>query len=168
MGHRKSEQINILQIIIGFAALIFGTLVYFSDRISDHVYFIRYFDLNLQFFKDFPPIFGEINHSLPDFIHTFSFIMITAGITGYGKGKYLFICLFWLCVDCVFEFGQKYSQQLVGYIPTWFASIPFLENTRPFLQKGTFDIYDIIAFMAGTITAYYILIKTAKTGSHKA
>lgn len=148
--------INKLQIFIGFAGLIFGTLVYLIDRHPDQTYFIQIIGLSLH---TLPNIFGYFGNNLPAFIHVFSFILITGGLLSTKKYT-LTICLGWFLIDCVFELGQKYPSLSSSVIPDWFNGIPFLENTKYFFLQGTFDILDLIAICFGTVIAYFVLQTT--------
>jgi len=46
----------------------------------------------------------------------------------------------------------------LSIIPDWFEGIPFLENTRNYFQRGTFDMADLVAIAVGTAAAYVIII----------
>jgi hypothetical protein len=107
-------------------------------------------------------LFGIIGNSLPAFIHIFSFILMTAGLIFCQKRGYLIICLPWFLVDCAFELGQKYSTWSSSIIPNWFAGIPFLENTKNYFLKGTFDFIDLAAIALGTMIAYFVISATSK------
>ena len=154
--------INTVQILIGLAGLLVGALVYLVDRPPDQTYFVFASPIKLSLRQILPNLFGLIGNFLPDFIHVFSFILITAGITSFGKKGYVSICLGWLIIDCAFELGQKYSTIPLKIIPDWFDSIPFLENAKNYFLKGTFDIVDVTAISLGALAAYYILLKTMK------
>lgn len=105
-----------------------------------------------------PKVFGPLGNYLPDFIHPFSFILITAGIISCRKREYIIICLSWLVIDYAFELGQKYDTLLLRIIPDWFSGFLFLEAAESYFRMGTFDCYDIIAIFLGTAMAYLFLI----------
>jgi hypothetical protein len=105
-----------------------------------------------------PNLFGNVGHSLPDFIHVFSFILLTAGISSYGKRGYRLICLSWLLIDSAFELGQKYLKQPMKNLPDRFDGIPILEAVKSYFIHGTFDYIDLISIALGTIAAYIVLI----------
>jgi hypothetical protein len=151
---------NRLQILVGIAALLFGTLVYLIDRPPEQTYFVYLSPINLSLYKKLPNFFGTIGNSLPTFIHVFAFILITAGLTSCKKGGYIAICLGWFLVDIAFEVGQKFSSRSAEIIPDWFEGIPFLENTKNYFTHGTFDFYDIISIALGALAAYIVLLKT--------
>ena len=154
--------INRIQILIGVAGLLVGSLVYLIDRPPDQTYFVYSSKIDISLFNTIPNLFGLIGNSLPDLLHVFSFILITAGLIYCQKRGYLIICLSWFLVDCAFELGQKYNAWSSRIIPDWFAGIPFLENTENYFRKGTFDILDLVAIAFGTTIAYFILLTTSK------
>jgi hypothetical protein len=158
---KKSEnQANRLQILIGIVFLLIGGLVYLADRPPDLTYFVYRFDTILSLYKILPNLFGFLGNWLPDFIHVFSFILITAGIVSCGKKGYLLISFGWLIIDCGFELGQKYNSLIPRIIPDFFKGIPILEAIDGYFCAGTFDYYDIIAIFLGTTAAYFILLTT--------
>lgn len=151
---------NRLQILIGVAALLLGTLVYLIDRPPEQTYFVYLSPINLSLYKKLPNFFGAIGHSLPTFIHVFAFILITAGLTSCKKGGCILICLGWFFADIAFETGQKFSSWSANLVPAWFESIPFLENTKNYFTHGTFDFYDIFSIALGALAGYFVLLKT--------
>jgi hypothetical protein len=52
----------------------------------------------------------------------------------------------------------------IKFIPDWFASIPFFENTGDYFSRGTFSLSDLAAIFIGTIAAYFIVITTKREG----
>lgn len=160
---RHTESVNRLQILSGVLIFCIGALVYLIDRPPEHTYFFNRYEFITTLHKTLPALFGPLGNYLPDFIHPLSFILITAGILSFRKRRYLIICISWLIVDCVFEFGQKYSTLFLKAVPDRFSGIPFLEAFEAYFRKGTFDPYDILAIFAGTITAYFILVLTRKS-----
>lgn len=156
----KSRSVNWLQILIGVAGLLIGALVYLVDRAPDQTYFVYNSSINLSFYNVLPNLFGPLGNSLPAFIHVFSFILITAGLTSCQKKGYLIICLSWLIVDISFELGQQFDALAVKIIPDWFVGIPIIGNTENYFLQGTFDFFDLAAIMTGTATAYLGLLLT--------
>jgi len=153
---------NKLQVLIGAAALLIGSLVYLIDRAPGETYFVYSTGVNISLHNIVPGVFGPLGHSLPAFIHVFAFVLITAGIVSCGRRGWLIICLSWFLIDSAFEFGQKFSRWTVNFIPRSFESIPILENTKGFFLRGTFDVYDLAAMAIGAITAYAVLTATVK------
>ena len=156
------SSINTRQILTGMAVLLLGSLVYLVDRPPDHTYFVYNNFVNISLHNTLPSLFGSIGNSLPAFIHVFSFILITASLISCRKKGYLFICLGWFLVNCVFELGQKFSSLTLKIIPSWFSSIPFMENTRNYFLYGTFDYIDLAAITFGAVMAYFVLLITNK------
>ena len=99
-------------------------------------------------------------NSLPDFLHVFSFILITAGLLSCKKKCSIIVCISWFSLDFLFELLQKDNALPLKIIPNWFKGIPFLENTENYFSQGTFDIADLIAIIVGTAIAYFILLTT--------
>jgi len=158
----SSIEMNKTQILIGFAALLLGTLVYIIDRPPGDTYFVSNSSIPISLHSRLPSLFGAVGNSLPDFIHPFSFILITAGILSCGKRGCIITSLAWLVVDLGFEFGQKYKEFSLRFIPDWFEGIPFLENSTNYFKLGTFDILDVAAIILGTVLAFIVLIITIK------
>jgi len=152
--------INTRQILTGIAVLLFGTLVYLTDRPPDQTYFVYSIPFNISLHNTIPNLFGLIGNSLPAFVHVLSFILITAGLISCRKKGSIVICLSWVLVDCAFELGQKFNSLPLKIIPDWFESIPFLENTENYFVHGIFDYIDLVAIVIGAITAYFILLTT--------
>ena len=152
--------INIRQILIGLAVLLLGTLVYLIDRSPDQTYFVYKSFVNISLHNTLPNLFGFVGNSLPSFIHAFSFILITAGLLHCQKRGCLIICACWFLVDCAFELGQKFNLWSSKIIPDWFGGILFLENTKNYFTRGTFDYFDLTAIIIGAIAAYFVLLYT--------
>ena len=154
------RRINWVQISIGVVVLAVGSLIYLIDRPPDHTYFVYSSPINISLFTTIPNIFGLIGNSLPEFLHVFSFILITAGLIYCQKRGFLIICLSWFLVDSAFEVGQKFTTWSTSIVPDWFAGIPFLENTENYFLQGTFDFSDLAAIAFGTAIACFVLLTT--------
>jgi hypothetical protein len=159
----QSKNINIVQILIGIAGLIVGSLVYLIDRPPEQTYFVDSSKINISLFNTLPKLFGTIGNFLPDFLHVFSFILITAGLFSFKWKGYLIICLSWFFVDGAFELFQRFNTLPLRIIPDWFEGIPFLENTNNYFQQGTFDTIDMVAIILGTATAFLVILITKRT-----
>ena len=105
---------------------------------------------------------GVVGNNLPSFIHAFSFILITAGLTIYQRRHALLICLSWFLVDSAFELGQHVITETSAVIPSWFSGVLVLENTKNYFAQGTFDLNDLIAVALGAVIAYLVLLLTGK------
>jgi hypothetical protein len=148
--------------LIGLGGLFLGTLVYLIDRPPEATYFIHFSRIKISLYGLLPNVFGAIGNSLPDFLHAFSFILLTAGLLSWQKRGSLVICLGWFSIDLLFELFQKFNTLPLRIIPEWFKGIPFLENTESYFTQGTFDILDLFAISLGTVTAYFVLLATNK------
>jgi hypothetical protein len=154
--------INKKQILIGFIALLIGSLVYLIDRSPGQTYFIFKAPFSISLYHSIPNLFGIIGDSLPAFLHVFSFILLTGSLIFCSKRGYLIICLFWFLVDAAFELGQKFNGVTSHIIPDWFEGIPFLENTKAYFLHGTFDVVDLAALAVGSLAAYIVISATGK------
>lgn len=150
--------INIRQFIIGFAVLIFGLGFYILFR--DQTYITH--QLSIESIQLPHHAGGVVWDGLPSFVHVFSFSMITASLIKAYKFRYFIVCAIWLIINCLFEFSQKYKVLAIGITPSWFESIPFLENTKNFFINGTFDVMDIFSIFAGTVTAFCLMTITSQ------
>jgi hypothetical protein len=158
----SDDPVNKLQILIGVVFLFIGGLVYLIDRSPDLTYFVYRYGLILSLHNILPKIFGPFGNSLPDFIHVFSFILITAGIASCGKRGCFIISFSWLIIDWAFELGQGYSSLTLRIIPDWFSGIPILEAVEGYFRMGTFDFNDMIALLLGASAAYLVLLSMIK------
>jgi len=154
--------LNWRQIGIGLGSLIIGALVYIIDRPPEETYFIYRLPFDISLHDRLPQIFGPIGNVLPDFLHVFAFILITAGVLNTGRRGQVVICICWLSVDTLFEVGQRF-RWLADMVPVWFAQVPFLENTANYFRYGSFDSLDLVAIALGTAAAYGILRLTSRS-----
>jgi hypothetical protein len=154
--------VNKIQFFMGLLALCLGALVYLTLRSPDQIYFTRYFNILEPLFEIRSPVLKTIGGRLPAFLHVFSFSLITASFFRYNKKAYTAICTGWFLVNCAFELGQKYKAQATQMVFDFFDKIPFLESTRNFFLRGTFDIFDLIAFALGTVAAFLLLLATSR------
>jgi len=159
---QKEGVVNGVQILIGLGGLAVGTLVYLIDRPPEATYFLHFTRIKISLYGILPNVFGAIGNSLPDFLHVFSFILLTAGLLRWGKKGSLAICLGWFLIDVIFELFQKFNALPLKIIPKWFNGIPFLENTENYFTQGTFDFFDLIAIALGAAIACGVVINTNK------
>jgi hypothetical protein len=156
------RQINKTQILIGVIVLLLGSFIYLVDRPPDQTYFVYSSPVKITLFNTIPNVFGSIGGSLPECIHVFSFILITAGLLFCNRRGYRIICLSWFLIDAAFEIGQHFPAWSSKIIPHWFTGIPFLENTESYFLHGTFDFIDLAAIGFGTLIAYGVLLTTQR------
>jgi hypothetical protein len=156
------RHINKTQVLIGVVVLFLGSFIYLVDRPPDQTYFVKSSPVKITLFNTIPNVFGFIGGSLPEFVHVFSFILITAGLLFCNERGYPVICLSWFLLDAAAEFGQYFTIWYSKIIPDWFTGIPFLENTESYFLHGTFDFIDLVAITLGTLIAYLVLLTTKK------
>jgi len=153
----RGKHLNTPQLLIGFNALLLGAIFYYFFRSSGNIYFIEFLGLAPQLHITMPPLLTGVGRCLPTFIHVFSFILLTAGFVAGSKKSYLIIALAWCAIDLLFEIGQGFGREIMQIIPDWFSDIPFLENTRNYFMRGSFDWYDLVSIAIGSLAAYFIL-----------
>jgi hypothetical protein len=163
----RNNKANFYFILIGSIALLISVLVYYIDRPPGQTYFVNKYSEDLSMHDRIPSLFGVVGESFPDFIHVFSFILLTAGVSSCGKKGYRVICLSWLLIDSAFELGQKYLKQPIKDLPDWFDGIPILEAIKPYFILGTFDYIDLLSIVLGTIAAYVVLIRITEKKDSK-
>ncbi|NVM57153.1 MAG: hypothetical protein HWN51_03415 [Desulfobacterales bacterium] len=147
---------NSRQFAVGFSALLVGLMEYVFSRPADSTYLGKMIG---ALAGDFPfriEMFGIFGGILPEYVHAFSFALITMAIFPRAVKKVRgAICLFWLVVELFFEIGQYFGQQIAGYIPKAFDHIFMLDNLKSYFVNGTYDHLDVLAICLG-ITAAYI------------
>ena len=156
------RHINKTQIFIGVVVLFLGSIIYLVDRPPEQTHFVKSSPVKITLFNTIPNVFGSIGGSLPECIHVFSFILITAGLLFSNRRGYLIICLSWFLLDAAFEVGQYFSAWSSKIIPDWFTRVPFMETTKSYFLHGTFDFIDLAAIGFGTMIAYVVLLTTQK------
>ena len=157
MTKRLFAKQHIIAILIGITALIPGIVVYVSDRPPGSTYFLNHLPIHLYLPWREIDLFGQVGYVLPDFIHVFSFSLITAGVSAASRPGQLWSCAFWVCIDSLFEVGQGFSHKLASHIPPWFDNLPILENTAAYFRNGTFDWLDLVAIFLGGTAAFAVL-----------
>lgn len=146
-------------LVIAIGAMCVGVLVYVFDRPSEYIYFLPDgLSLNHQTGR----MFGSIGNYLPTFLHVYTFILLTVIVAIPAGIKLIPICTVWFTLDSLFEVAQlnPIAQWIGSHLPTWFEGVPFLENVADYFLMGTFDAFDLISIVAGTvaacITIYYV------------
>ena len=160
--NKTSDHINKLRLLIGGTALFAGGFIYLINRPPDSAYFIYRYGPILSLHRLLPEISIPFGNSLPEFIHAFSFILITASVISNRERGELVIAFSWCIIDCVFELAQRYKVVSLSLIPDWFEKFPVLGNCRSYILHGTFDLRDMIAIFLGSLTAYLILLTTMR------
>jgi hypothetical protein len=157
VNRNNKYEIDWAMIIIALVALAIGIVVYIYDRPASHIYFVPEL---LSHYQQGTRLFGFVGYHIPEFVHVFAFSLLTAAIFGRHKKDAMFICLFWLFIDALFEIAQyqKIANSVVPYIPDWFNEIPLLENTKNYFLYGRFDVLDLIAIATGAAIAYFMIL----------
>lgn len=159
MQTKLTTTFNIRFVTIGLLAVILGIGLYYTSRPDASAYFLHQFPFNkISPIRSFNHL-GFLSHILPDYFHCLGFILITSGILNRVQSN-VWICLFWVGVECLLEVFQFFGHRIAPLIPDVFSSVPYLENIRSFLIYGVFDPFDILAFILGGISAYGIMTRS--------
>lgn len=154
-----TRQVTLLTLAL--CAMGVGVLVYVFDRQPEFIYFLPgWLSLNSMT----GDLFGGIGNHLPTFIHVYSFILLTVVIAVPSITKLIPVCLTWFTFDSLFEIAQLdlVATWIGNLVPSWFSSIPFLENTSNYFLMGTFDPLDLLSITLGTLAAYLTISYFAK------
>lgn len=150
------KSVNKIQLMIGMAALSVGLMVYLYDRPPDSALMLQVIGIT-KAFSEVSPLFGPIGDQLPAFIHVFAFALLTAGLLGCRSRGALFICLFWLAVNVLFELGQVIENPIAGNHSGAFDTVFGSGVLGNFFRFGTFDPLDLLAMTVGAVAAFIIL-----------
>jgi hypothetical protein len=160
--NKIAMDINKVQVLTGMIALVLGFMVYLL-RSPGSVCFVPAWFPTLSPRSGIPSYIVIVANGLPDFIHPFAFALLTSGlISSSSRGIQFLICLGWFILESFFEFGQYYKDGYLRFIPSWLDSIPFLQNAKNFFLNGTFDPWDILFILGGTVTAFCVMSITSK------
>lgn len=159
------HKVELLWFILGIMALMFGTLVYITERNPDAVYFLS---ANLSLFHAKLEIFGWHGDYLPTLLHSFALVVITAAAIGKHKVSAITITLMWMLTEMLFELAQiKFISNIITtYIPNWFEALPVLENAYSYFQYGSFNGIDLISIVIGSVAAYVLIQKTKRSSTN--
>ena len=159
--------INLKQISLGLVFLLIGSAEYILNRpvcstyMGDLLGVFRSSNFGIN-------VYGFCGGVFPEFVHPFSFALITMAIFPRSKRRVRrIICLYWLLVELVFEIGQAFGNELGRYIPDFFNQIYILENTKGYFTNGTYDHLDILAIFLGISTAFIAGELTSKEGGEE-
>ncbi len=146
-----------MQIAVAIGVLAIGVLVYLLDRQPGSVYFIPDW---ISLANNLSPIFGQIGHHLPTFVHVYAFILLTVVVAVPAISKLVPVCLAWFAIDSLFEVAQlnPIAQWIGSHTPIWFSGIPFLDNTADYFLSGTFDMLDLLSIATGALVAYLTIV----------
>jgi len=138
--------------LIAIGTLAVGALVYMLDRPAETAYLLP---RALSFARAPHPAFALLGGSLPEFIHVYGFILLTAAVSS-SPVRLVPICAFWWAVDSLFEIGQHpaIAPVIAAALPNWFRGIPVLDHVANYFLRGTFDPADLVAIVLGTVAAF--------------
>jgi len=143
---------NAKLVLIAAASLALGALVYVLDRPAATAYLLPQ---QLSFAG--PHIwFGALDGHLPEFVHVYAFILLTAALGPLTVPLWA-ICGFWWGLDSLFELGQHpaLAPGIAAALPAWWQHMPLLDHTANYFLHGTFDPLDLLAIALGTLAAYF-------------
>ena len=135
--------------VLGTLWLLLGIVVYVVARPPGTVYFSA----------QIPNFSGELSHQwrlllgpVPTFAHTLAFSLMSAALVSMHRNRML-ACLVWACVEILFEFAQHPS------VSAWLLSHRYQSSSHVlrYLNRGTFDLYDVMAAVAGAALAAAII-----------
>ena len=148
---------NSLQFIIGVGALLVASMEYVLSRPVDSTCLGAAAKVATGDIPFKMGIFGIFGGIVPEFIHPFSFALITIALfTRKSRGIRAIICLFWLVVDVFFEIGQAFGHQISQFLPRILAHTKLSELLANYFLRGTYDRLDIVAICLGTASAFII------------
>lgn len=135
-------------------ALLLGALVYLTDRNPSHALLLP----NLRVRAD-GVSFGAWGQWLPSFVHPLAFGLLTAACWSSAAGPRYAACLVWGLVNIAFEVGQhpSFSRLWADALLTGEASGPLMEPLARYFVWGTFDPFDIVAAVLGSLVAAFVL-----------
>lgn len=136
--------------------LIIGALFYFVGRAEGSSYLQRKLAQIDGFFHHSPNLCGHLGGAFPEFVHPFAFSLMAIGLVSRTRRSRFWICLIFLCMNVVFEIGQKYGSYMGEYIPNWFNRLFVIENTENYFIHGTFAIADLVAIFLGSTFAFLV------------
>ena len=151
---------------LGICGLCAGLLEYITARPLNSAYLLNHLSAIISYLAFMPDIYGWLGQWVADFLHVFSFSLISISLFSQSRNSRVFFCSFWLGINILFEIGQAYGVQIARYIPFWLDRISVLGNARGYFANGRFDVIDIAAFILGAIVAFLIseLIISGKVG----
>lgn len=154
--------VNWRQLLIGLIILVLGTLFYYFFRPPGRTYFLTLLGPLPNMMVMLPPPLLTVSYSLPTFIHTCAFTVMTAALVARRRKGYLLVSLIWLTVDVLFELAQGLKGMIAPIPADWCAGVLLWENTRDHLLYGRLDNHDLVSIALGAVAAYIILVKTGE------
>ena len=168
--HPQMTHPAMLSLVMAVVAMILGIVVYLLDRQPQTVYFMSEW---MALGDGQSSAFGLLGQHIPTFVHVYTFILLTMALVVPEERyrQYLIpVCIGWFLLDALFEIAQLdfFAQRIVGWVPDWFANVPFLENSASYFINSTFDILDLLSIGLGAIAAYATIQIILKRSTHSA
>jgi hypothetical protein len=138
----------------GGLALALGLLVYLLDRSPTQAMLIPRIAALAG-----SRVFGVIGQWLPSFVHPFAFSLFTAAALAPRVGPRYEACVAWGAVNIAFELGQHplLSGRVAEALQDALGRTPLTRSIANYFLRGTFDIGDIVAALAGALAAAVVL-----------
>ncbi len=147
-----------------FISLIAGYLVYFFVRPGAPIFAIPH---SLEHWRVSIDGLIPFTGSLPDFLHTYAFILLTYVVLGADSIKHLkYSILLWLILETAFELAQWPILSRLLLQQTEASDFPGLSLFRNFIQHGTFDPLDLVAIVLAAVAAYFTVNYIIHKGSN--
>lgn len=147
-------------------ALVAGTSVYVLDRTPGSAWLLP------AAWQAAAPTgwFGSVGLWLPSLVHAFAFSVLTACLLPRRRAAAAGACAAWACVDTLAECAQHpaWSAPVAAALERAFDGSRIAAQTGQYFVRGSFDIADVIAGLAGSALAFAALsrffVQRAPTG----
>lgn len=144
------------RLLVAFATLMLavGALVYMTDRDAS-----RSMLLPQSAALAGGPLFGTLGQWLPSFVHPLAFALLTAVALPPRATPRYGACVAWCAVNVVFEAGQHPMVRtgLAAALQDHLGANPPVRHLAAYFARGTFDLGDIAAAVAGALVAAGVL-----------
>lgn len=163
-GHRQGSIIlNPLQFTLGSILLAVGLGFYYHYRITPIALF-DYVGIQPASVPMAPAMAHYLENSLPSLSHILSLSLLLGSLIRPGYLRYMWVCLFWLLVDVLFEAAQAYGSAVLTVLPERMSAAPLFGAIHDYLRYGSYDSSDMTAIIFGACLAYGMLVLTGMRG----
>ena len=144
------QRIELPHWLLGGLAVGLGLMVYLTDRDPSHAVLIP----AVASLRGHPA-FGAVGDWLPSFVHPLAFSLFTAAVVPHVLRPAYWACALWGGVNVGFEIGQHpaVSAPLAAALRATFGSQPPAEWLANYFVRGSFDVRDLAAAVAGSVVA---------------
>jgi hypothetical protein len=151
--------------VLAALGLSIGALVYLTDRVASRSLLLP----SVASLQD-RHLFGVVGLWLPSFLHTFSFSLLTAAALPLARSPPYEACVAWCVVNVAFEIGQHaYFRLGIAHVLRLVLGDTSLSRIlSSYFLRGTFDIGDIVAAIAGALAAAAVLYLAYSRGAQHA